>query len=226
LSAPVTARALGLVSCHVCGLVCRATEPELADRGCPRCHAPLHRRKPNSIGRSWAYLLAAAIAYIPANLLPIMLTNTLFERRQDTILSGVLELWNSGSWDLALIVFVASIVVPMFKIAVLIMLLLTTQRRSRWRREERTRLYRFIETIGHWSMLDVFVVALLVALVRFQNMAAVLPGPGAVAFGAVVILTMLASSSFDPRLIWDDPEAVPAARSEPLPHGDAPLTER
>lgn len=196
-----TARALGLIGCHACGRV--VEDPHDPAARCGRCGAALHRRKPGSISRSWALLLAAAILYLPANLLPIMKTSTIFERGADTILSGVLVLWRGGSYDLAIIVFVASIVVPMLKIGVLALLLVTSQRRSRWRRHERARLYRMIEFIGHWSMLDVFVVALLAALVHFQAFANVDAGPGAIAFGAVVVLTMLASMSFDPRLIWD-----------------------
>lgn len=201
----IEARDLGVLGCHTCGLVSRDTG---AGHGhCPRCRASLHRRGPASISRTWALLLAAALLYIPANLLPIMKTATLFDSHADTILSGVVVLWRSGSIDLAIIVFVASIVVPMFKIAVLALLLITAQRGSDWRRPERARLYRMIEFIGHWSMLDVFVVALLAALVHFQSVARVEAGPGAMAFGGVVVLTMLASMSFDPRLNWDSPKA-------------------
>ncbi|SEQ73949.1 paraquat-inducible protein A [Solimonas aquatica] len=196
---------LGLLSCLACGLVCRAL-PATAAPHCPRCHAPLHRRKPASLSRSWALLIAAAVLYIPANLLPIMQTSTLLYSENDTILSGVLTLWRSGAWDLALIVFVASIVVPLLKIAALATLLLSAGAHSRWRRRERARLYRLIEFIGQWSMLDIFVVALLVALVNFNSVAQVRAGPGAIAFASVVVLTMLASMSFDPRLIWDEPQ--------------------
>lgn len=201
----VEARDLGVLGCQACGLVCR--DGGAARMRCPRCRSLLHRRNPSSIARSWAYLLAAAILYIPANVLPIMQTSTLFDSQADTILSGVVVLWRSGSVDLAIIVFIASIVVPMLKIAVLALLLITVQRGSRWRRLERARLYRMIEFIGHWSMLDVFVVALLASLVHFQAFANVEPRPGAVAFGAVVVLTMLASRSFDPRMIWDPPQS-------------------
>ena len=206
----ITAAQLGLIRCSACSLVVQ--EPE-ADRHaiCPRCEAPLHRRLPHSLSRTWALLISAAMLYIPANMLPIMRTASLGEVPQsDTILSGVVELWVRGSWDLAIIVFVASIVVPLLKIAILMTLLITTGRRSSWRRKERGKLYRFVEFIGHWSMLDIFVVALMAALVRFQSLADVTPGPGAVAFGAVVVLTMLASKTFDERLIWDPPEGSDA----------------
>lgn len=201
----IEARDLGVLGCHACGLVSRDIGADHSH--CPRCRASLHRRAPASISRSWALLLAAMLLYIPANVLPIMKTATLFDSHADTILSGVVVLWRSGSIDLAIIVFVASIVVPMFKIAVLALLLITAQRGSDWRRPERARLYRMIEFIGHWSMLDVFVVALLAALVHFQSVARVDAGPGAMAFGGVVVLTMLASMSFDPRLTWDSPKA-------------------
>ncbi|MDE0855878.1 MAG: paraquat-inducible protein A, partial [Nevskia sp.] len=153
--------------------------------------------------RSWAFLIAAAILYIPANVLPVMRTSTLLGSDDNTILSGVVELWSSGAWDLAVIVFVASVAVPLMKVACLSLLLLSSRRPlARWRRE-RTRIYRMVEFIGRWSMLDVFVVALLLSLVRFGILAEVRAGPGIVAFCAVVVLTMLASMSFDPRLIWD-----------------------
>lgn len=207
----ITAAQLGLIRCSACSLVVQ--EPEAGRHAiCPRCEAPLHRRLPNSLARTWALLIAAAVLYIPANLFPIMRTASLGEVPQsDTILSGVVELWVRGSWDLAIIVFVASIVVPLLKIAILMTLLITTGRHSSWRRKERGKLYRFVEFIGHWSMLDIFVVALMAALVRFQSLADVTPGPGAVAFGAVVVLTMLASKSFDERLIWDPPEGSDAS---------------
>jgi paraquat-inducible protein A len=130
-------------------------------------------------------------------------------RESHTILGGIVELWHGGSWDLALIVFIASIAVPILKIAALALLVITAQRRSRWRQAERASLYRLIETVGHWSMLDVFVVVLLVGMVRFGAFASVDPAAGLLAFGAVVVLTMLASASFDPRLIWPD-ETPPA----------------
>jgi paraquat-inducible protein A len=215
VSASPVARELGVAACHACGLVSHlATNDE--GLHCPRCHAPLQYRKRNSIHRTWAFLLAAIILYIPANVLPIMRTATFFGAQDDTILSGVVALWQAGSWDLAIIVFVASIVVPVMKIAVLMLLLITVQRGSRWRQRERARLYRIVEFVGHWSMLDVFVVALLVALVHFKTFAEVLPGGGAVAFAAVVVLTMLASQSFDPRLIWDAPESSSPA-TDPSP---------
>lgn len=177
---------------------------------CPRCGFALHARKPASLQRTSALLVAAVVLYVPANTLPIMATASVVTGREShTILGGIVELWHGGSWDLALIVFVASIAVPILKIAALALLVITAQRRSRWRQAERASLYRLIETVGHWSMLDVFVVVLLVGMVRFGAFASVDPAAGLLAFGAVVVLTMLASASFDPRLIWPD-ETPPA----------------
>jgi paraquat-inducible protein A len=198
-----TATQMGLLPCEACGLVCR-DEPSIAQPCCPRCDAPLHHRKYDSVRRSWAFLIAAAVLYIPANALPIMHTQTLLYNQQNTILGGIRVLWQEGSWDLALIVFVASICVPILKIVALTVLLISARRRSQWARRGRARLYRLLEFVGQWSMLDIFVVALLVSLVDFHTVAEVHAGPGAVAFGAVVVLTMLASMSFDPRLIWDE----------------------
>lgn len=193
---------LGLLACHVCGLVSRS--PKVGGHAaCGRCGAALHPRKPYSIGRTWALLIAAALLYVPANALPVMQTTTLFGSQEDTILSGVAYLWTSGSWPLAIVVFAASITVPLLKIIALTVLVVSTQRRTAWRPRERTLLYRVIELVGRWSMLDIYVVTVLVALVHLQGLATIQAGPGAVAFGAVVVLTMLASLSFDPRLIWD-----------------------
>lgn len=203
----LTATEMGLLPCEACGMVCR-DEPTIAHPCCPRCDAPLHHRKPDSVRRSWAFLIAAAVLYIPANVLPIMHTSSLLYNQQNTILGGIRVLWLEGSWDLALIVFVASICVPILKIVALCILLVSTHRQSPRARRGRARLYRLLEFVGQWSMLDIFVVALLVSLVDFHTVAEVRAGPGAVAFGAVVILTMLASMSFDPRLIWDEPPTV------------------
>ncbi|HVT37086.1 MAG TPA: paraquat-inducible protein A [Nevskiaceae bacterium] len=203
MSQVITARELGVVGCHACALVCRAP-PAHSDAACPRCGARLHARKPDSLTRSWAMLITAAILYIPANLLPMMDTTNILEQRSDTIVSGVIQLWDIGSWDLAIIVFTASVLVPLMKILVLGLLLYSVQRRSHWDPLERARLYRFIEFIGRWSMLDIFVVALLISLVNFDRFGEVRAGPGSIAFGAVVVLTMLSSLSFDPRLIWDE----------------------
>ncbi|KVZ78701.1 paraquat-inducible protein A [Burkholderia ubonensis] len=201
----VTAAKCGLVLCHDCGLL--ANVPRHAHHlACPRCGAALHVRKPASVSRTWALLLAAIVLYVPANVLPVMYTNSLFGAQTDTIMSGVVYLWVSGSWPLAILVFVASIAVPMLKILALAYLAFTAQRHSRWLPEQRTRIYRMVEFVGRWSMLDIYVITMLVALVQFQALATIKAGPAAIAFGAVVVLTMFAAMTFDPRLIWDKAE--------------------
>lgn len=192
----------GMLSCHVCGLVSQG-KPHGEEPRCPRCDAPLHFRKPNSVARSWAYLLAAYILYIPANVLPIMKASSILGSQDDTIMSGVVYLWHTGSWDLALVVFIASIMVPLMKLIALTLLLVSVQRRSTWQPLQRTRLYRVVELVGRWSMLDIYVVAILAALVQIGSLATINAGPAALAFGAVVVLTMFAAMEFDPRLIWD-----------------------
>lgn len=199
----LTARRAGLLACHSCALVQARIAGQVHQR-CSRCESPLHERRPESVMRTVALMLAAALLYIPANLLPVMHTTSMGRSHDDTILSGVAYFWTSGDWPLAIVVFVASIMVPMLKLAILALQTIATYSRSRWKPLERARLYRIVERIGRWSMLDVFVIALTVALVHFGSFAAITAGPGALAFGAVVILTMLASTQFDPRLIWDD----------------------
>ncbi len=193
------------VSCDVCELVVRPSEA-LRDGGrlrCPRCTDVLHRRKPQSLQRTWALLIAAILCYIPANVLPIMSVTSFGRSQSDTIFSGVSFMLDHGMWPLALVIFIASIFVPLLKLLILIFLLVSVQLRSAWRPRERTRLYRVVETIGRWSMVDVYVVTILVALVRLGNLASVQAELGAIFFCAVVVLTMLAAMSFDPRLIWD-----------------------
>lgn len=178
---------------------------------CLRCGQRLHLRRVDSLTRTWALLLAAYLLYLPANLLPIMETRSLFNFQSDTIMSGVVYLWTTGARMLATIVFLASIVVPLLKLLSLTLLAISVQFRVRWQPLPRTRLYRFLERIGRWSMLDIYVVALLVAVVQSDSLAKVTPGSAVVAFGAVVVLTMLATLSFDPRLIWDalsDPKRI------------------
>jgi len=198
------ARELGLTACHTCGLLQKL--PARGHGHCPRCGAAVHLRKPNSIHVTWALLLTAIIAYLPANLYPVMTVVSLGTSQSDTIVSGVVYLLLHGDWPLALIVFVASVLVPLLKIIALVYLLLSVQRRSPLRRAQRARLYRLIELVGRWSMVDIFVVALLAALVQVGALATIQPGIGAIAFTSVVILTMLAALSFDPRLIWDHQE--------------------
>ena len=191
---------LDLIGCRHCGTV---WESAVDGEACGRCGTRLRIRKPDSLNRTWAFLISACLMYIPANMLPVMMTRSLLGSSNDTILSGIIFFWVSGSYGLAAIIFVASFLVPLFKLAALFVLVVSAQRRSNWRREERAKLYHLIEIIGRWSMLDVFVVALLAGLVRIQGFAEITAGVGIAAFGAVVVLTMLASLSFDPKLTWD-----------------------
>jgi paraquat-inducible protein A len=203
---PTAARA-GLLVCHSCAQLQR--EPASpCEAECARCGATLHRRKPDSLLVSWLLLAMAMVLYVPANLMPVLQTGSLFGFQSDTILSGVKFLWNTGDWLIAVIIFVASIILPAVKIGALGLLLATSQRRSRWRPHLRARLYRVMEAIGRWSMVDIFVAALLVALVQFRTVAQIHAGPGAIAFASVVMLTMFAAMAFDPRLIWDPVEGV------------------
>lgn len=198
----LTAASHGLCSCHVCQLVSRRTQCSQPSH-CPRCGAALHFRKPGSVQRCWALVIAAFILYLPANTLIMMETGSLITYRKDTIVSGVVHLWKTGSWLIAVIVFIASVAIPLLKLFSITLLLISVQRRSPWHPKERTRLYRLVEAVGRWSMLDIYVVTLLAALVQLGSMATVKAGPAAVAFGAVVVLTMFATMEFDPRLIWD-----------------------
>ena len=195
-----------LVSCGACGLV-NGYPWQRAPNGvahCRRCSAVLHRRIPNSIGWTWVMLVAATLLYFPAMLLPVMYTRTIGGGAEgDTIMSGVVLFWNTGSPGLAIIIFIASVVVPVSKLVALAWLNTAAQLRSRAAPLARTRAYRVVEFVGRWSMLDIFVVTLTVALVRFDALATITAGPGAIAFGCVVIVTMVASHQFDPRLIWD-----------------------
>ena len=163
----------------------------------------MHFRKPDSLSRTWALLIASWVLIVPANVLPVMETGSLFGSEKDTTFSGVVYLWTSGSWPLALILFTASIAVPFGKLTALTFLLVSVQRRWDWARRERTRLYRVLEAVGRWSMIDVYVASMLTALVQFGSLMSIRAGSGAIAFGAVVVLTMFAAESFDPRLIWD-----------------------
>ncbi|MDD2733925.1 MAG: paraquat-inducible protein A [Desulfuromonadaceae bacterium] len=197
-----TAAEQGLCSCHVCGLLSKMP-PHDHPGHCSRCGARLHGRKHDSLARSWALLIAAYLLYIPANLLPIMETGSLLKHREDTIISGIVQLWKTGFEGIATIVFIASIMVPLFKLIALTLLLISVQRRSVWLIGQRLRLYRLVELVGRWSMLDIYVVTILAAVVQIRSLATVTAGPGAIAFGAVVVLSMFSAIYFDPRLIWD-----------------------
>jgi len=191
-------------------LECHQLNRQISDSGgqpCTRCGAMVHARRPNSLMRTWALLLTAAILYIPANLLPIMTVNSFGKGSPDTIMSGVIALAQHGMLPIAAIVFIASILVPTFKLVGIALLLYSVQRHQPMSAQQRILMYRFIEWIGRWSMLDIFVIAILVAVVNFGSLASIDAGLGAVAFASVVVLTMLAAVTFDPRLIWDNTES-------------------
>ncbi|KAF0190156.1 MAG: paraquat-inducible protein [Desulfobulbaceae bacterium] len=197
-----TARQMGLITCHDCHLMI----PEEQFQGhphCPRCGAHLHQRKPNSLTRTWALVWTAIILIIPANFLPMTITTTLGAKQGDTIMSGVIYFMQTGSWEIASVIFIASIFVPFCKLLLLIFLLISVQFKSSWRPKDRTALYRLTELVGRWSMVDIYVVTILVALVKLGAVASIEAGPAAVYFAAVVVTTMFAAESFDPRLIWD-----------------------
>jgi paraquat-inducible protein A len=202
MSSAVTGRSLGLIVC----MDCRATlrESKTPYSTCPRCHARLHARKPHSLALTTALVACAAALYVPANVLPVMTTRTFFDDEKDTIMSGVLVLLHSGSWPIAVLVFVASIVVPLLKILALAVLLYSAWRGSPQHRLQRSELFRMVEFIGRWSMLDIYAISLLATLVQVQSFASIIVGWGAWAFGAVVVLTLLAARTFDERLLWDE----------------------
>ena len=188
------------LSCAACELLMDAQHEHFA---CPRCGATLHRRKPDAMRRTLALVLAGFLLYLPANLLPVLSIERFGREQPNTILSGVRALISSGLWPLAVIVFTASIVVPLMKLFGLSLMLVLTHWRSRRWLVGRTRLYRLIDLIGRWSNIDLFMISILVALVRFGTLTSVRPEIGAVAFAAVVVITMLASRCFDARVMWD-----------------------
>ena len=197
-AAPPTGADRGMALCHTCWFMTSATSPV-----CARCHASLHLRTPNSLQRTLALLLTSTILLLPANLLPIMITDQLGTETPSTIVGGVVLLWNLESYPIAIVIFVASVVVPIGKIIIMFYLCWLVRFGQITGRRERTRMYLVTEFIGRWSMIDVFVVALLVALVDFGAVLEIRPGIGAIAFACVVIVTMFAAESFEQRLIWD-----------------------
>lgn len=200
-----TGLASHVIGCESCGLAQTALHEE--DRlVCSRCGSIMRFRKSDSLSRTWSLVIAAYVLIIPANLMPVMATGSLFGTEKDTIFSGVVYLWTSNSQVLAIILFCASILIPFAKLISLTFLLISVHRRSSWRPRLRTRLYRILEAIGRWSMIDVFVATMLTALVQFGNVMSIRAGFGAIAFASVVVLTIFAAQSFDPRLIWDAAE--------------------
>ena len=190
-----------ILNCHTCGFLSLHIG-EL--QTCHRCTSPLHHRKHNSIEATWALLASALILLVPANVYPVMTVIRFGQGEPSTILSGVLHLIESGMWGLAMIVFVASIVVPIMKLTILFFLLISVHKKSIWRPRDRTLLYRVTEMVGAWSMVDIFLIGLLSSLVRLDSLSTIRPGIGAIFFAGVVVITMFAAHSFDPRLIWDN----------------------
>lgn len=203
MSRPPRAHEMGVIGCHTCGMVSQDRPAEALSMHCSRCGSPMHCRRPDSIARAWALLLASVIFYFPANFFPVMYTSLLGRGSENTILQGVVEFWKSGSYGIALVIFIASVAVPCTKFFALGFLLVTTQRRSSRNMRARAQLYRLVELVGYWSMLDVLVVAIVTSLVKFHVLSDSEPRIGILFFGMVVILTMLSAMSFDPRLIWD-----------------------
>lgn len=195
----------GILVCMECHQLNR-WDSTVQTQTCSRCGAHVHPRRPNALIRTWALLITAAILYIPANVLPIMTVNSFGRGAPDTIMSGVIALAQNGMLPIAAVVFVASILVPTFKLVGISLLLYSVQRHQPMSARQRILMYRFIEWIGRWSMLDIFVIAILVAVVRFDSLASIEAGMGSIAFASVVVLTMLAAITFDPRLIWDNTE--------------------
>ncbi len=195
---------LGLSLCRTCSLAVSRASLGMGLR-CPRCQSRIEHRTPFSTEMALAWLIAGLVLYIPANVLPVIHTSGLLGDEDSTILGGILEFWRSGDWDIALLIFIASIAVPFIKFIAIGLLILTVRKNSRWEQHQRTVLYRIVEFIGHWSMLDVIVVALTSALMQFQVLGTAEPCLGIAFFCGVVVVTMLSALSFDPRLIWDRP---------------------
>lgn len=193
-----TALEKNLAACHVCEKV---SSIELHQ--CPRCHSALHARKTDSIQRCLAYGIAGIIAYIPANLYPIMFVTQLGSEEKSTILGGVATFWQSRAYPVAIIIFIASVMIPGLKFLSLGYLCAAAKGLVKLNPKRANRIYWLTELVGRWSMVDVFVVAILVGLIQMGNLMTIRPGAAAIAFGLMVILTMFSAHAFDPKLIWD-----------------------
>ena len=204
---------MNVALCEVCRTLVKLGGHPNAYAHCPRCGETVHRRIPHSIQHTWALVITSIIFYIPANMLPMMHVHTFAGTQSDTILSGVAYFMHSGAYLIGSVIFIASILVPITKLSILIYLLLSVQHNKPVDRHRRHRLFHLTEIIGKWSMVDVYVVAIMVALVHFGGLTQIEAGAGATFFLLVVILTMIAAHRFDPRLIWDLPEK--SAKGEP-----------
>ncbi len=200
---PKQASQQGLIGCHFCG----ATHPDTAHH-CSRCGHSIHTRHPKSLIATIAFLIAAVIMFIPANVFPIMHTTFIGGEEPSSIMEGVLLLWSLGSYPVAMVIFFASVVIPLAKILSLSWLCWQCAYPTERETLPKIKLYRITEIVGRWSMIDIFVVAVLTGLVQMGNLIAISPGPAVLSFAAVVILTMLAARSFDPRLLWDNENRV------------------
>ncbi|TLS69001.1 paraquat-inducible protein A [Mariprofundus erugo] len=197
-----TAIARNWIHCHTCSLLTPDSN-DIDHPRCPRCHSPLHQRKPDHMQRTWALIITAALLLIPANLYPIMTVIRFGKGESSTITGGIMHLIESGMWPLGMIVLVASIIIPVAKLLILAFLQLSVQKKSRWRLRDRALLYRYTELVGSWSMVDIFLIALLAGLVKLDALSTITPNAGALFFAGVVVTTIFAARSFDPRLIWD-----------------------
>lgn len=201
----------GLAACHTCGRV-----SPVAEGRCPRCGTRLHLRKPASIQNTVALMTAAAALYIPSHVLPVMTVVELGVVTHNTIIGGMMSFWRTGAYPIAIVIFTASILIPLLKIVALSWLCLAATGRVHPSPAVLGRLYWFTELLGRWSMVDIFVVGILVSLVQLGNYMTITPGPGALAFAGVVMLTMFAAMSFEPRLLWDRLDEMPD-KSPPSP---------
>lgn len=195
------ARLQGIARCQVCGKASRMASS--GGSGCPRCESPLELRIDDSIAKTWALLLTATILMFPANLYPVMTVISFGKGHPDTIMSGVIALIHHGMYPIAALVFIASILVPLFKLTGFAILLVAIQKRWKINHRQATFVYRAVHFIGRWSMLDLFMISILVTLVSLGEIATIETGAGSTAFASVVVVTMLAAHTFDQRLIWD-----------------------
>jgi paraquat-inducible protein A len=209
-SQPESALEASLTACHTCHQLVRIDQNHQQQKlSCPRCGSAIHPRIHNSLLITWMLVGLALVFYIPANLLPMTRVVGLGQIQEDTIMSGVIYFIQSGSWYIGLVIFIASVFVPLLKLTLLMYLLVSVQRKSQWRPRERARIYRITEFIGRWSMVDIYVVTILIALVNLGTLANIDSGPAAIYFAAVVVITIFAAKSFDPRLIWDNIKQEP-----------------
>ena len=197
-----SAREMGLVTCTGCASVWPAEETR-----CGRCGGHLVSRQPNSLQWVWAFWITGLLCYVPANMYPMLVTSTLAGTEANTIVGGAIEIAAHGEIPIAAIVLIASVVIPVAKFLAIAYLAISVQRGSESRMHSRQHLYEVVEFIGRWSMIDVFVVAVLSALVQLSVVASIHPGPAALTFALSVIFTMLSARSFDTRLIWDSHSA-------------------